>query len=104
MSVEERRQAEVQADAALRAAKLAAVDSLLWDTDFLQQDMGSGLPGRTSAAGESRMRSTVCGTCMDEAGIDAAHVLAWQAPGRKQRSWASCTGRWRWACAAARCW
>ncbi len=49
-SAEERKQAELQADAAVRAAKLALVDSLLWDTDFLREYTSASPTGRALLA------------------------------------------------------
>ena len=105
VSVEERRQADVHAEAALRAAKLAAVDSLLWDTDFLKQGSGGAQPGSGTAAGESSMVRAVWEFLHAWREQQHQHraLFTWQAPGTSHRSWPSCTGCWRWACAAVRC-
>ena len=38
VAAKERRRQELQSDQALKAAKLEAVDRLLWQTDFLHQE------------------------------------------------------------------
>ena len=44
MAAKERRRQELQSNQALKAAKLEAVDRLLWQTDFLHQESTAQSP------------------------------------------------------------